>query len=95
MVKDSGSITAGKDLGVQQGQRVWYVNNFDAKLLLIKKGMGWGTLPMSLVQNHIDNKQLVVLELKDYQSIKNVDYQLLKLSKKRLGPVATKLWQLL
>jgi len=95
VVKDSGSKTAGKDLGVQQGQRVWHVNSFDAKLLLIKQGMGWGTLPMSLVSDHIKNNQLVPLELSDYQSIKNVDYHLLKLSKKKLGPVATKLWQLL
>ena len=64
VVKDSGSKTAGKDLGVQQGQRVWQVNSFDAKLLLIKKGMGWGTLPMSLVSDHIKNNQLVHLEAK-------------------------------
>jgi len=74
VVKDSGSKTAGKDLGVQQGQRIWHVNNFDAKLLLINNGMGWGTLPMNIARNYINSNQLVILKLIDYQSIKNVDY---------------------
>lgn len=95
VVKDSGSNTSGKNVGVQQGQRVWTVNNFEAKRLLIEEGMGWGTMPMNLVEKHIKDNKLVALELSDYPTIKNIDYQLLKLSKKNLGPVATKLCQLL
>ncbi len=94
VVKDSGTKTENIDIGVQQGQRIWYVNNFEAKLLLIKQGMGWGTLPMSLVKDLITNNELSRLELNDFQTTKKVDYHLLKLSKKNLGPVAKKIWQM-
>lgn len=95
VVKDSGSKTQNIDFGVQQGQRIWYVNNFEAKLLLIEQGMGWGTLPLKLVETHLTNKQLSVIKLSDFQTTKNVDYHLLKLNKNRLGPVAEKLWHML
>ena len=92
IVRDSGSHTDGKQVGVQQGQRAWYVNNFEAKLLLIRQGMGWGNLPLNLVKPFIDNRQLEVLSLEDYASSYDVDYQLMKLNRRVLGPVATQIW---
>ena len=45
VVRDSGQWTAGREFGVQEGQRKWFVNDYAMKKALIMSGMGWGKLP--------------------------------------------------
>lgn len=94
VVRDTGSITQNKTIGIQQGQRKWYVNNFETKLLLIKSGLGWGSLPVNLVKELISSNQLVELNLSDFPENNNISYNLIKLRRKVLGPIATKIWNL-
>lgn len=93
VIKDTGTITTDKFTGVQQGQRIWFVNNFETKSLLIQSGLGWGSLPKSLVTPLLDNGHLKKLALADFPDYTNIDYSLIKLKKKLLGPIASMLWQ--
>jgi DNA-binding transcriptional LysR family regulator len=94
VVRDTGTITENKTLGIQQGQRKWYVNNFETKLLLISRGLGWGSLPVNLVEKLINSNHLVELKLSDFPDNSDISYNLIKLKRKVLGPIATKLWNI-
>ena len=92
VVQDSGTGTEGMDLGVQSAQRRWYVNDFSTKLTLIESGMGWGRLPGHLVKAQVEKGSLVKIELEDFPSVLEVDYNLVRRSDRGFGPVATYLW---
>ncbi len=93
VVQDSGQASKGKEMGVQQGQRRWYVNDFATKKTLILSGMGWGKLPDNLIGDELANSSLCKLQLEDVINEVAVDYFAMKNSSKVLGPVASKLWK--
>ena len=92
VIKDSGATMDKKSTGIQQGQRTWFVNNFETKLLLIQNGLGWGSLPKNQVESSLAAGNLIKLELTDFPEYTNIDYSLIKLKRKVLGPIATTLW---
>jgi len=92
VVQDSGEGSKGKDMGVQFGQRRWYVNDFSTKKTLILSGMGWGKLPSYLIEEKLKNGSLCKLTLDDYQNEMPMNYYAMKLKNKVLGPVASSLW---
>ena len=94
VVKDTGSMTDDVNIGVQSGQRIWYVNNFESKKLLIENGLGWGTLPKNLVTEQLKQNQLVELQLDGFPMIYAINYQLVKKKHKILGPIAEKIWHM-
>ncbi|WP_394183252.1 LysR family transcriptional regulator [Marinomonas posidonica] len=95
VVKDSGMLTNGIKVGVQDAQRHWYVNNFATKLSLIQSGMGWGRLPEHFVREALAKQQLKELKLSDYDSRIEMHYGLIKIANKPLGPVASAIWKAL
>lgn len=95
VVQDSGQASKGKEMGVQLGQRRWYVNDFSTKKTLILSGMGWGKLPSYLIDKHLKNGTLCKLALEDYQNELLTYYYAMKLKNKLLGPVANRLWRYL
>lgn len=94
VIRDTGTATGDKQIGVQQGQRTWYVNNFETKLLLIRNGLGWGSMPMNIVKHLLETEELVALNLSDCPDYNNIEYSLIKLKRKILGPIATNLWHM-
>lgn len=93
IVRDTGTATRGLNLGVQQAQRHWDVNDFATKRALIISGMGWGRLPEYVVRDDLANGRLLRLELSDYPALLNVEYSALRPAGKLMGPVAEHLWQ--
>ncbi len=93
VVQDSGQSSQGVNYSVQTGQRCWYVNDFSTKKTLIMSGMGWGRLPDYMIENELDSKVLVAINLNDFDSYIALSYQVIKLKSRLLGPVASKLWQ--
>ncbi len=93
IVQDSGKGSKNKELGVQDGQRRWYANDFSTKKMLIESGMGWGRLPGHLAQPSIENGSLVALALEDSKNNMSSNYHIVKNKKQILGPVATALWE--
>ena len=92
VIKDTGTGTKDFELGVQKGQRRWYVSDFGTKLDLIKSGMGWGKLPLTLIEEDLDKGHLERLALTDAYNWIDTEYHVIKLKHKVLGPVALKLW---
>lgn len=93
VVQDSGRSSQGINYSVQTGQRCWYVNDFSTKKTLIMSGMGWGRLPEYMIENELDSKELVAVNLTDFDTHIVLNYQVIKLKSRLLGPVASRLWQ--
>lgn len=93
VVQDSGQATRGKEFGVQQGQRRWYVNDYHSKKALILSGMGWGKLPDHLIKDELKQKRLNKVIVTGVQNEVIGDYYVLKHKNTVMGPVATALWQ--
>ena len=55
--------------------------------------MGWGRMPRQLVDTEIKNGDLMVLNFKDFSPF-TVETKMVRRHKKRVGPVAAKLWLL-
>lgn len=95
LVQDSGTATANHDMGTADGQRRWYVNDFATKRALILSGMGWGKLPLYLIQEDLHNGSLCKVLSETPGSQLNVRYFALRRTAQVPGPVATALWEML
>lgn len=93
VVQDSGQSSQGVNFSVQTGQRCWYVNDFSTKKTLIMSGIGWGRLPDYMIEKELNSKELIAVKLKDFDTSITLNYQVIKLKSRILGPVATKLWE--
>ncbi len=94
VIRDSGTATRDVNFGVQQGQRTWLVNSFDTKKALIKSGLGWGSLPRSVIEQELVSGTLIPMLLSGFRPYTQVEYHLLKRSDKPMGPVLSKIWSL-
>lgn len=93
MLQDSGSLTKGFEFGVLDGQKKWYVNNFETKKSLILNDLGWGKLPQYMIEQELSNKSLISISPTGNDNQIDIDHYALK--HKILGPVASHLWALL
>ncbi|MFK5947520.1 MAG: LysR family transcriptional regulator [Methylococcales bacterium] len=93
VVQDSGIGSKSKNYSVQSGQRCWYASDFTTKKTLILSGMGWGRLPAHEIVNELKNGSLVQINVEDIENPLALDYSVLKLKSRVLGPVASKLWK--
>ncbi len=95
VIQDTGSHTGKIEFGVKKGQRRWYANDFSTKKMLIQSGMGWGSLPIFLVEKELASGDLVKLELPQIEQQEQLVYHAIAAEDKIFGPVATFLWQAL
>ncbi|NRR30949.1 LysR family transcriptional regulator [Oxalobacteraceae bacterium] len=72
VLTDRSKLTAGQDFGVR-ALRDWRLGDLGSKHSLMRSGLGWGNLPLPLVQDDLDRGRLVRLQLNDGNS---VDYPL-------------------
>ena len=93
VVQDSGVSSKGINYSVQSGQRCWYANDFSTKKTLIKSGMGWGRLPENIIEKELSLGSLSEIKLTDMKSRLGLDYHVVRLRNRPLGPVANKLWK--
>ncbi|USD43614.1 LysR family transcriptional regulator [Vibrio sp. SCSIO 43135] len=68
----------------------WFVTDLTTKKTLITAGLGWGRMPIHLVEKEIENQQLTCLET--LGSLQLPIY-VAKRKNQPLGPVAKKIWQ--
>lgn len=59
---DRSAITQGTDYGVQ-GKNIWRLADLGAKHSLLSAGLGWGHMPLWMVEDDLVNKRLVVIVL--------------------------------
>jgi len=65
VVSDVSGLTKGRDFNVLS-IKTWRVSEFTTKHLFIRSGLGWGGLPVPMVQDDIRNGSLVHLDLPAY-----------------------------
>jgi DNA-binding transcriptional LysR family regulator len=61
--------------------------------MLTLSGMGWGALPLHLIEKELKSGALQKLVLVDKDIQRQFDFHVFKLRSKIPGPVATALWQ--
>jgi DNA-binding transcriptional LysR family regulator len=66
VVSDASGLTKGRDFNVLS-YRTWRVSDIATKHQLIKGGLGWGGLPVSLVGDDIMKGNLVAIKLEAYE----------------------------
>ncbi|MDB5445008.1 MAG: LysR family transcriptional regulator, partial [Phenylobacterium sp.] len=64
VLADRSTLTAGQDIGVI-GRRTWRLADLGAKHMLLQKGVGWGFMPVPMVQEDLQAGRLVRLDMPD------------------------------
>ncbi|MDT8377004.1 MAG: LysR family transcriptional regulator [Mariprofundaceae bacterium] len=92
IVRDTSRHSEKKTAGVLAGAHQWVVSDFMTKKQIIASGMGWGRMPMHMVNREINSGELLLLGSEDFQPIK-LEIKAVRKKETPLGPVATELWQ--
>lgn len=64
VLTDRSQLTAGRDFGVL-GLRNWRLGDLGSKYALLRGGLGWGSMPQSMVAEDIASGRLVQLDIAD------------------------------
>jgi DNA-binding transcriptional LysR family regulator len=62
VLTDRSSLSSGTEIGVVS-TKPWRLADLGAKHAFLKAGMGWGGMPLHLVQADIDSGALVILDV--------------------------------
>ena len=93
IIRDSAR-TPAKDYFVVEGARSWTVTDQLMKKELIVLGMGWGHMPMHLIDKELRSGKLQSIEGRHFKRSK-VDIVMARLRNQPPGQVAQRLWQFL
>ncbi|MCJ8324893.1 MAG: LysR family transcriptional regulator [Rhizobiales bacterium] len=93
ILQDSGSLTRDFEYGSLDGQKKWYVNDFNTKKTMIINDLGWGKLPKYLIEAELANNQLIAIKPDGNENYILINFY--AITHKILGPVASHFWQLL
>jgi DNA-binding transcriptional LysR family regulator len=69
VLADRSTLTAGQDFGVL-ALRDWRLGDLGSKYALLRSGIGWGNMPLELVQDDIDTGRLVHLDINEGHSVR-------------------------
>ncbi|MGF1757201.1 LysR family transcriptional regulator [Photobacterium sagamiensis] len=83
------SYKSSPDSGIVKDGLQWYVSDHNTKKSLIHSGLGWGRLPVHEVEQEIQDKKLIQLNI---QETMEVPVYVAKLNNKVLGPVGMMVW---
>lgn len=94
IVKDSGQASGvfDRELGVQKGQRRWYVSDLHMKKQLLVTGLGWGRLPEHLIAAELAKGALQEIMLPDTHLSFDIEIFAFRSRKLISGPVASAVW---
>lgn len=65
VLTDRSPLTDGQDFSVLS-PRTWRLADLGAKHALLKEGIGWGNMPLPMVEDDLASNRLVRLNLRDY-----------------------------
>jgi DNA-binding transcriptional LysR family regulator len=65
VLSDRSSLTAGRDFSVLS-DRTWRIGDLGAKHALLREGLGWGNMPLQLVEADLAAGTLVRLDMPDH-----------------------------
>lgn len=67
VLSDRSALTRGKDFAVIS-THTWRLGDLGAKHMLLREGIGWGNMPVPMVQEDLDSGRLVLLDLPENHS---------------------------
>ncbi|CAI8777356.1 LysR family transcriptional regulator [Pseudomonas sp. IT-347P] len=67
VLSDRSQLTKGKDFAVL-GNRTWRLADLGAKHMLLREGIGWGNMPLPMVEEDLRSGRLVHLNLAEFRS---------------------------
>jgi DNA-binding transcriptional LysR family regulator len=85
---------SSKDYFVVEGATSWTVGDQHTKKELIVRGMGWGHMPLHMIDKELRSGKLVSLEGRHFKRSR-LDTVVARRSDRAPGPVASALWQAL
>jgi DNA-binding transcriptional LysR family regulator len=90
------SDAATKDVraGVMEGAGTWSVSDFASKRHLLLGGLGWGLMPLSLVDEDLQTGRLTALHVEPYTDF-SIPIYLMRKRKKFQGPCSELMWSIL
>ncbi len=94
IARDSGQASGlfDRELGVQKGQRRWYVSDLRMKKQLLVAGLGWGRLPEHLIAEELAQDRLRDIVLPHTHLSFEIEVFVFRQRRSAIGPVATHLW---
>ncbi len=94
IARDSGQATGlfDRELGVQKGQRRWYVSDLHMKKQLLATGLGWGRLPEHLIADELAKGILQEIKLPNTHLSFDIEVFAFRIRKPSSGPVASYVW---
>ena len=95
IARDSGQAAGlfDRELGVQKGQRRWYVSDLHMKKHLLVAGLGWGRLPQHLIAEELAQDRLRDIVLPHTHLNFEIEVFVFRQRRSAMGPVATHLWK--
>lgn len=84
----------GRDYFVIKDAPSWTVADQHTKKALIMQGMGWGHMPLHLIEKELRNGKLISLEGQHFKRSK-LDIVAARLRGRPVGPIASALWRYL
>ena len=93
IIRDSAR-KPGRDYHVIEGARSWTVADQQTKKELILRGMGWGHMPLHLVDKELRSGKLLSIEGRHFRRPR-LDIVVARLRGRPVGPVAARLWDAL
>ncbi|MGE8174967.1 LysR family transcriptional regulator [Pseudomonas fluorescens] len=67
VLSDRSLLTKDKDFAVLS-TRTWRLADLGAKHMLLREGIGWGNMPITMVREDLDTGRLVHLKMPEYKS---------------------------
>jgi len=94
IARDSGQALGpfDRELGVQKGQRRWYVGDLHMKKQLLLAGLGWGRLPEHMIDAELSEGKLREIILPHSHLSFESDVFVFRQRGSARGPVAAYLW---
>ncbi|SCA56037.1 Transcriptional regulator [Candidatus Terasakiella magnetica] len=94
VVRDTSRHREKKTVGVVKATTQWMVNDFNMKKRIITSGIGWGRMPLHMVESELKSGELLLLKSSDFDPIE-ATIKMVRKKRKLVGPVAEKLWGLM
>ncbi|WP_340245386.1 LysR family transcriptional regulator [Sulfitobacter pontiacus] len=95
IASDSGQAGGlfDREIGVQKGQRRWYVSDLQTKKHLLIAGLGWGRLPEHMIAEELKQGRLCEIDLPHTHLAFDVTIYAFRQSKPIVRAVAALLWK--
>jgi DNA-binding transcriptional LysR family regulator len=66
VLTDSSNLTEGQDFSVLS-PRTWRLGDMSAKHALLREGIGWGNMPLQMIEGDLEHGSLVRLQMPDHR----------------------------